>query len=293
MTTGQKNDQKNEMIARIDESKQILMARCPQFPKIVIVLGSGLSEVLKDMTIEAEIPYSEIPHVKSATVEGHRGRLLIGDLHGVRVACMQGRLHFYEGHKMEDVVFPFRLFAVAGAEAFVLTNASGGLHTDMAPLDLCLIRDHINLMGTNPLIGPNLEQFGTRFPDMTHLYDPDFCRIFATAADRLNISLRQGVYVAIHGPSYETPAEIRMYRILGGDIVGMSTVPEAIALHHMGKRVVAVSCITNLAAGVTSEPLVHSEVLENAKKAYGQFSRLLIEAVKQIGKELGGESRKG
>jgi purine-nucleoside phosphorylase len=197
---------------------------------------------------------------------------------------MQGRLHFYEGLAMEDVVFPFRAFALAGAEIFILTNAAGGVRPECVPPELCLVRDHINLMGTNPLVGHNHDELGPRFPDMTHLYDPELCKIFLETAARLKIPLREGIYLALHGPSYETPAEIRMYRTLGADVVGMSTVPEAIAIHHMGRRVVTVSCITNLAAGVSPVPLVHTEVLENAQKAYQAFSRLLIEAVRQFEK---------
>ena len=272
-----------DLLQRLNEAGAALQQRCAQFPKIVIVLGSGLSDLLNDMEIETEIAFNALPHVKTATVEGHKGRVLVGKLAGTRVACMQGRLHFYEGHSMDEVVFPFRLFARAGAEIFVLTNASGGLHPDMKPLDFCLIRDHINLMGTNPLIGKNVEELGPRFPDMSQLYDPALSKILEESARDLGIPLRQGVYVAIHGPSYETPAEIRMYRSLGGDIVGMSTVPEAVALYHMRKRVVGLSCITNLAAGVTKEELVHSEVLENAKTAYPSFSRLIKEAIRRIG----------
>ena len=279
---------KSEMTARIEEAKRVLLGRCTPFPKIVIVLGSGLSEVLKDMKIEVEIPYAELPHVKSATVEGHRGRLLIGDLHGVRVACMQGRLHFYEGIEMADVVFPFRVFAMAGAEAFVLTNASGGLHPDMAPLDLCLIRDHINLMGTNPLVGPNLDGLRPEIP-------------------RFDSSLRSGFFTDFcHGRGpieyTATTGGLRGHsRALIRNSGGNSYVPRAwwrCGRHvHCARSHRATPYGKEGRGGLVhhqpcrrrnSQPLVHSEVLENAKKAYGLFSRLLIEGVKQIGKELGG-----
>ena len=274
---------KNQAMEALEEAKHWLRSRCPDFPKIVVVLGSGLSELLNEIKISDTIPYSEIPHVKSATVEGHTGRLLIGRLNGVPVVCMQGRLHYYEGHSLEEVVFPFRALGLAGAEIFLLTNAAGGLTTDLAPPTLVLIRDHINLMGSNPLIGPNLEALGPRFPDMTRLYDLELRAIVSRVAHARGISIPSGVYVGIHGPSYETPAEISMYRKLGADVVGMSTVPEAISLHHMGKRVVAISCITNLAAGVTDQPLVHEEVLKTAKRAYDEFSTVIKDFVREVG----------
>ena len=200
---------------------------------------------------------------------------------------MLGRLHYYEGHDMTDVVFPVRALAWAGAKAFMLTNASGGLHQDMSPLDFLLIRDHINLMGTNPLMGENPEALGPRFPDMTHIYDLALGKILQKAAKDLNITVREGVYVGTHGPTYETPAEIRMYRTLGADVVGMSTVPEALALRHMGKRVLGLSCITNMAAGVTPAPLEHSDVLANASRIYSRFSKLIGHCIKDIGVEVG------
>lgn len=271
------------MIERLQEAKRIILSRCPKFPSVVIVLGSGLGGLLEEMEREVSIPYAEIPHFKSATVEGHAGSLVIGKLSGVRVACMKGRLHYYEGHTMEEVVFPYRAMALSGADVFLLTNAAGALRSDIQPPELVVIRDHINMMGTNPLLGKNEETLGPRFPDMTRLYDPELRALILASARKLGIALREGVYVAIHGPSYETPSEIQMYRIVGGDVVGMSTVPEAIALHHMKKRVVAISCVTNLAAGVGPEPLHHSEVLENAKKAYSSFSKLIREIVSDLG----------
>ncbi len=264
---------------RLDEAKSVLLKKTGTFPKIVLVLGSGLSGVADEIEREIEIPLSEIPHIKPLTVQGHVGRLVVGKYHGVRVACLQGRLHYYEGHAMDDVVFPVRALAWAGASLFVLTNAAGGLRPEMAPLDFLLLRDHLNLFGTNPLMGANHEALGVRFPDMTHVYDPQMRQILVEAAQKHQIPLWEGVYVGIHGPSYETPAEIRMYRQFGGDVVGMSTVPEAIALRHMGKRVVGLSCITNMAAGVTEEPLVHDDVLANGKKIYGRFSKLMNEAI--------------
>jgi purine-nucleoside phosphorylase len=273
------------LVDQLEETKRYLLANCGPLPKVSIVLGSGLSELLREMTIESEVPYSEIPHVKRATVEGHAGKLVVGDLKGTRVACMQGRLHFYEGYSMHEVVFPFRALAYSGVETFLVTNAAGGLREDMKPMDLCLIRDHINLTGTNPLIGKNEEKLGPRFPDMSDIYDKGLRARIKALAERLGVDLKEGVYVGFHGPSYETPAEIRMCRQMGGDVVGMSTVPEAIALRHMGKRVVGISFVSNLAAGVTDQHLVHSEVLENAKRGYGNFSRFVIEVLREIAKD--------
>ncbi len=271
-------------LEKIQEARNYVSSKVQKFPGFLIVLGSGLATILNELEVETEVSYSDIPHLSQSTVQGHVSRLLVGKLGGVRVACMQGRLHYYEGLKMDDVVFPFRTFALCGAKVFFLTNAAGGLHPEMNPADLVLIQDHLNLMGTNPLIGKNLDELGPRFPDMTHLYDPELREIVLDAAKKLNINLRQGIYVGLHGPSYETPAEIKMYRGLGGDVVGMSTVPEAIALHHMGKRVVAVSCVTNLAAGVGSTPIEHSEVLEIAKKVQVPFCSLVKESIKAMEK---------
>lgn len=270
------------LIQRLNEAKQALLGKVGAFPKIAIVLGSGLSAIADDIQKEHEISLSEIPHVKLPTVQGHVPKLIVGKLYGVRVAVLQGRLHYYEGHSMDDVVFPVRAFSWAGAEAFLLTNAAGGLRPEMAPLDFLLLNDHINLFGTNPLIGPNHEELGVRFPDLTHLYDPELRKILRDAAQKHRIPVWEGVYVGIHGPSYETPAEIRCYRNMGGDVVGMSTVPEAIALRHMGKRVMGLSCITNMAAGVTDEPLVHDDVLANGKKIYGRFAKLMEEALRPL-----------
>lgn len=265
---------------KLEAAKSFVNSKVKNFPKFVIVLGSGLANLLNEIEVETEISYREIPHMVLATVEGHVSRLIVGTLGGVRVACMQGRLHFYEGLKMEEVVFPFRVFGLCGADTFLLTNAAGGLHAEMEPGDLVLIKDHVNLMGTNPLVGKNYDSLGTRFPDMTHLYDPHLRELIAEVAKKLKVNLTEGVYFGLHGPSYETPSEIKMYRLLGADVVGMSTVPEAIALHHMGKKVAAISCVTNLAAGVSPKPLEHSEVLETAKKVQAVFCSLIKESIK-------------
>ncbi len=271
------------MLKKLKDAQSFLMKECDSFPDTVIVMGSGMSGVLSDLEVEAEISFGEIPHMPQATVEGHMGRLSIGKLAGRRVAISRGRIHYYEGHPIQMVVFPFRAMALAGAKNFFLTNAAGGLHPEMKPSSLLLIRDHLNLMGTNPLFGANLAELGPRFPDLTYLYDLQLREIFKKAAAKNGIALPEGVYVGAHGPSYETPSEIQMYRKLGGDVVGMSTVPEAIALRHMGCRVAAVSCITNLAAGVTGETMNHEEVLEAARSAHQILGKLLHDAVAGLG----------
>ncbi len=271
------------MLNKLEEAKHFFLSRCSVFPDTVIVMGSGMSNVLADIQVETEFSFSDIPHVPQVSVQGHTGRIKIGRIGNRRVVISQGRLHFYEGLPMSTVVLPFRAMALAGAKHFILTNAAGGMHADWKPPTLMLISDHINLMGTNPLIGPNLHELGPRFPDLTQLYDPEIRAVFRAAAKKVGVNLREGVYLGIHGPTYETPAEIRMYRQMGADVVGMSTVPEAIALRHMDCRVAAISCITNLAAGVTGEAMNHQEVLDNAKIAQEGLSRLLAEAVSQFG----------
>ncbi|MCB0404792.1 MAG: purine-nucleoside phosphorylase [Bdellovibrionales bacterium] len=267
---------------RIREAEEALKKRVPDFPKIVVVLGSGLGSVLKAMEVEAEIAYPEIPYFKASTVVGHAGKLVVGKLGNTRILGMQGRYHFYEGYSMAEVVFPYRVFGHLGAGGFLVTNAAGGVHADMAPRDLVLIRDHINMMGNNPLIGKNLEMLGPRFPDMTRAYDPEFCEAILSVAREKRIRLREGVYMGILGPSYETPSEIRMYRNLGADVVGMSTVPEVIAINHMGKRVAAISCVTNLAAGVGAAPLNHDEVLSATEHGHAEFADLVAGFVAQM-----------
>ena len=273
------------LLELLDQTAEYLRSKSPKFPSVALVLGSGLSGFVERMKKEQEIPYSEIPNFRRSTVQGHAGKLIIGEINGVRVACMQGRLHYFEGYTMSEVVFPVRALARAGVETFLLTNASGGVHPDMVPSDLALIKDHINLMGTNPLIGPNEPDLGPRFPDQSVSYDAEIRSLFRKAADKLRIKLLDSVYIGLHGPSFETPSEIKMYRGMGGDLVGMSTVPEVIALRHMGKRVAAVSCITNLAAGVTDEPCNHEEVLVNAEKSYQNLWALLSEVLPRLGEK--------
>ena len=255
--------------------------------RIAVVLGSGLGDFAESLEDRRAVPYSKLRGFPPPGVVGHRGELVLGRCGGVRVAVLSGRAHFYEGRPMPEVVSAVRELARAGAKAVVLTNAAGGIRRSFRPGDLMLVSDHINAFGTNPLVGPNDDSLGPRFPDMSAVYDPEFRRIARAAARRLRIPLREGVYVGLHGPSYETPAEIRMWRKLGADAVGMSTVPEAIALRHAGVRVLGVSTITNMAAGIVRKPLVHSEVLEVGRRASGRLGRLLAAVVRGIDGALG------
>lgn len=272
------------MMRMIEEARAGLKKHVADFPGVLVVLGSGLGGLVDEMEIETRLSYADIPHFPKPSVEGHAGELVVGRLGKTRVAVMKGRLHFYEGFSIQTVVFPYRVFARAGAHTVVLTNAAGGIVPGMKPPELVLLTDHINLTGANPLIGPNLEELGPRFPDMTETYDPKLRALFRQTAQSLGLPLREGVYVGITGPSYETPAEINAFRMMGASVVGMSTVPEAIALRHMGKRIVAISCVSNLAAGMTGELLHHQEVMDNAKKIYGGFSTLIKEALPRLEK---------
>ena len=259
----------------LDTAVAAVRKQYSQTPLIGVVLGSGLGAFGDTLDNLHKIPYADIPKMPVSRVKGHAGMLSLGQVDGTPVACMQGRVHMYEGHEPERVVFGVRLLARLGCKAVLITNAAGGIHPALRPGDFMLIIDHINLMGRNPLVGPNIDSLGPRFPDMTHAYDPDLCDAAREAARVEGLALREGVYLANLGPSYETPAEIRMARTLGADAVGMSTVPEVIALQHMGVRVGAVSCITNLAAGISPTALDHKEVEQVANKAHDDFVRLL------------------
>jgi purine-nucleoside phosphorylase len=259
----------------LDEAIAAVRARTDRVPLLGIVLGSGLGAWAAGIEDAVSIPYAEIPHMSSSTVAGHAGRLWLGRAKGVPVVCLQGRVHMYEGHDPERVVFGARLLARLGARAVLLTNAAGGVSPWFLPGDLMLIRDHLNLMFKNPLVGPNEPALGERFPDMTRVYDLDLCAATRAAALSLGVKLHEGVYAGLLGPSYETPAEIRMLRTLGADAVGMSTVPEAIALRHMRVRVTGISLITNLAAGTSPHELSHAEVEEAGRQSVGTFGALV------------------
>jgi purine-nucleoside phosphorylase len=251
-------------------------------PRVGIILGSGLGEVADAISDAYAIPYEEIPHWPSATAIGHAGRLVLGTLEGVPVAVMQGRVHYYEGYGMREVTFPARVMGELGIGSLIATNASGGINLGYKPGDLVAVYDHINYMGTNPLIGANEEKWGPRFPDMTYAYDREYLDLLDASAIDEKIALHRGVYIAFSGPSYETPAEIRMARILGADVVGMSTVPEVIAANHMSIRVAAISCVANFAAGVKPEKLRQQEVIDGMARAAGSLTRLIRAFLRRI-----------
>ena len=251
-------------------------------PRLGIVLGSGLGDYAENIRVEVEIPYGEIEGFPVSTVSGHDGRFILGYLGELPVICMKGRVHYYEGYPISDVVLPIRLMRLLGAEILFLTNAAGGINSSFKPGDLMLITDHISVFAPNPLIGANLEELGVRFPDMSHIYDAGLQEAIRQAAEETSVSLREGVYAQLTGPSYETPAEIRMLRTLGCDAVGMSTAVEAIAARHCGMRVCGISCISNLAAGMSAEALNHQEVQQAADSAAPAFKRLLTRSVSNI-----------
>lgn len=271
------------MDARYSETVEFLRSRIPVPPVVGVILGSGLGDFAAAVEDRLEIPYAQIPGFPASAVVGHAGTLVAGTLAGVPVVVLSGRIHYYEGHPMQTVVTPARVLGLLGCRDVVVTNAAGGIDTSYRPGDLMLIADHVNLFGTNPLIGPNDETFGARFPDMSDAYRADLRKLAKAVAKRVKVPLREGVYVGVTGPSYETPAEIRAFRALGANAVGMSTVPEVIALAHMGVGVVGVSCITNMAAGVLKQPLRHDEVLETTRRVKDRFVRLLTALVAAMG----------
>ncbi len=259
---------------KVQEALGVVRSRMPSVPEVALVLGSGLGGLAEAIEEPVVLPYEEIPHWPRSTAPGHAGRLVAGRLAGRSVVAMQGRIHAYEGYSMEEVTFPVRVLGTWGVRVYLATNASGGIN--VRPGGLCLIQDHINFMGKNPLVGDNEDSFGPRFPDMTYAYDPRLGERMKAAARTEGIELRQGVYMAFSGPSFETPAEIRMARTLGADVVGMSTVPEVIVANHMGMRVCALSCAANYAAGIAPDPLSHEEVLAEMRKASGTLTRLIL-----------------
>jgi purine-nucleoside phosphorylase len=260
---------------RADAAAKFIQRKTKLRPRISLVLGSGLGAFADEFANAVRIPYATIPHFPQSTAIGHAGKLVLGTVDGVEVAGMQGRVHLYEGYSPKDVAFPLRVFARMGVKAVILTNAAGGIRKDFTQGRLVVISDHINLQAASPLMGPNDERFGTRFPDMTAAYDGKFRELTLAEGRRLGTDLDEGVYAALPGPSYETPAEIRFLRTIGADLVGMSTVPEVIAARHSGLRVLGISCVTNAAAGVLDRPLDHKEVLETAERIKGQFIGLL------------------
>lgn len=271
-----------------------IRSRYPHALATAVVLGSGLGAFAEELANAVRIPYADIPGFAQSTVEGHAGQLVIGDIGGISIAVQQGRFHFYEGYDMEAVMLPVRTFGRLGIKNLILTNAAGSLNPDMTPGSLMLISDHINCFGTNPLRGKNDERFGPRFPDMSEAYDRDFQQIaeaeahaMANEGDGATDFFHRGIYCGLSGPTYETPAEVRMYRLLGADAVGMSTVPETIAARHMGIRVLGISCITNFAAGMLDEPIEHGHVMETGARVAGIFKELLKRVITRIDKTKG------
>jgi purine-nucleoside phosphorylase len=267
---------------RAEHAARTVRARCGEGVRVALVLGSGLGAFADELEDAVAIPYEEIPGFARSTVEGHAGRLVAGRVGGVAVAAMQGRFHFYEGYTLEEVTFPVRVLKLLGAESLVLTNAAGGLNNTLKQGALMLINDHLNLLGASPLRGPNDARFGPRFPDLSEVYDRAFQETAVQEAHAMKLELRRGIYAALHGPNYETPAEIRMLRALGADAVGMSTVPEAIVARHMSMRVLGISCITNMAAGVLDRPIDHAEVMETGESVRETFSELLRRVIPKL-----------
>jgi purine-nucleoside phosphorylase len=265
----------SSVAARLDDCVFAIKKRVAIEPQIGVVLGSGLGEFADTLQDSAKIPYRDLPHTPSSSVPGHAGNLCFGRLAGVPVVCMQGRIHLYEGYGVDKVVHGVRTMARLGVRAVLLTNAAGGLEPFWAPGDLMIVTDHLNLTGTSPLVGPNDDALGPRFPDLTTAYDLELRSILQAVARDAAINLREGVYAGLLGPSYETPAEVRMLRMLGAQAVGMSTVSEAIALRHMGVRVAALSCIANLAAGIAGRPLDHAEVETVARSRRAALATLI------------------
>lgn len=270
------------MKEKIGQAVRMIQDRSPVRPRIGLILGSGLGILAEEIEEAVTLPYEEIPHFPVSTVEGHAGRLALGRLEGKAVVAMQGRFHLYEGYPLDAVTFPIRVMKQLGVEIAVITNAAGGINESFRPGDLMLIRDHINFMFRNPLVGPNDPELGDRFPDMSEAYDADLRRMTRRVAEELGIDLKEGVYVAMLGPSYETPAEIRMLRTVGGDAVGMSTVPEVIVARHAGIRVLGLSCISNMAAGILPQPLSHEEVMETAERVKETFLRLVKGILREL-----------
>lgn len=263
----------------VQEAAEYVRARIGETPRIGLILGSGLGGIAEVIADKHVIPYGEIPHFVCSTAPGHKGQFVAGRFGGKPVICMQGRLHFYEGHALSDIIFPVRVMKQLGVTSLIVTNAAGGINTSFQVGDLMLIEDHINFMGTNPLIGPNDASFGPRFCDMTYTYTPALRQAAQEAAQALGLTLQKGVYLGCTGPSYETPAEIRAFRTLGADAVGMSTVPEVIAASHCGLQVLAFSLITNMAAGILDHPLTEEEVIDIGNRRGSDLQRLITRIV--------------
>src|SRR4030095_2531231 len=267
---------------RAEHATRIIRSRISVEPRIAVVLGSGLGGFADDFDEAVAIPYEDIPGFVRSTAQGHAGRLVVGKVDTVPVLAMQGRVHYYEGYSLEEVTFPVRTFGLLGVKTLVLTNAAGGINVQLTQGALMVISDHLNLMGVNPLRGPNDERFGPRFPDMSTVYSPELQELVVEEARAIGVEVRRGIYGALSGPSYETPAEILLLRNLGADAVGMSTVPEAIVARHMDMEVLGLSCITTMAAGISDEPIDHADVMATGDRVRGTFTELLRRVVGRI-----------
>jgi purine-nucleoside phosphorylase len=276
----------SQEFVRAEAAAKFILAKTKLRPRIGLVLGSGLGAFANEIAGAARMEYAKIPHFPRSTAIGHAGRMVIGKVADVPVAVMQGRVHFYEGYSMREVIFPMRVMARMGIRAVVVTNAAGGINRNFKQGCLVVLRDHINLQGTNPLIGPNDEHFGERFPDMTQVYWKPYQAAALQDGKRLGIEIAEGVYAALTGPSYETPAEIRYLRTIGADLVGMSTVPEVIAAAHLGIRVLGISCVTNMAAGILDQPITTEEVMETGERVKADFVALLRAVIPRMSKDL-------
>lgn len=274
----------NKIYEKLEKCYKCIREKTDFVPEIALVLGSGLGDYADSANVNVEliVPYSEIRDFPTSTVLGHKGQFVFGTVNGVKTAIMQGRVHFYEGYDISDVVLPVRLMGMMGAEVLFLTNASGGINENFQCGDFMLITDHISSLVKSPLVGENIDELGVRFPDMSEVYDRDLRDIIRKSADELGIKLKEGVYIQTTGPQYESPAEIRAFKAIGADAVGMSTACEAIAANHMGLKICGISCISNLAAGISKTPLTHKEVQETADRVAPDFKRLLTESIENI-----------
>ena len=276
----------DDLFLRAESAAQFLLSRTMLRPAIGLILGSGLGAFADSLSDSTRVPYVQIPAFPRSTAIGHAGQMVIGNAGAVPVATMQGRVHLYEGYSAQEVAFPIRVFGRMGVRAVILTNAAGGINLKYQQGALVLIKDHINLQGQNPLTGPNDDRLGVRFPDMTHAYSRLYGKAAQEEAAKLGIALQDGVYAGLLGPSYETPAEIRYLRTIGADLVGMSTIAEVIAARHVGIKVLAISCVTNMAAGILDQVLSHQEVMETGEKVRGQFEALLRAVLPRISADL-------
>ncbi len=269
-------------MSKLNESVDYIKGKVNFDPEVALILGSGLGVLADEIENKVEVPYEEIPNFPVSTVEGHAGQLVLGDLEGKKVVAMQGRFHYYEGYDISFITFPVRVMKLLGADKLVVTNAAGGANRNFNVGDFMLISDQINLTGTNPLIGPNEDELGPRFPDMSEAYNKELVELAENVAQDQGLGLRKGVYAGFSGPTYETPAEIRMASLLGADAVGMSTVPEVIVANHMGMDIVGISCITNMAAGILPQPLAHDEVIETTQRVKPKFIQLVRGIINEL-----------